>query len=560
MYYRTRMGSVIVKRRNGREYLYWVRSERRNGKPRIVEQVYLGTPETVRTRQQAAEPSVVRTLNSGPVVLWQLAERMGIRELIDEHVTATGLDHTVGELLQLIVVNRLSAPCSKLRVAQWHERSALPMVSGISARDADHRRLWNAMGMVDEQAIDRIEQALVSQLVARGAVTGDVLMFDPTNLFTFIASDNERSQLAQRGNNKQKRHDLRQVGLALLTTRDYQLPLLHHTYVGSQHDAPTLREVSGQLTRRCDAVLKQATRVTVVYDRGCYSGEALQLFEAGELSFVCGIQANCYRDQLTVDARKLRAVDGMDGYQSRRTRVTIDNRRYTLVCMHSDSFADKQQRGLAQTLGTARRHLDEAKRVTDSGRGRRTRGELEAYVATLTRAQHVKQIINVTITGTDDKPALDYHVDQHVIDELVKTRFGRSLLLTDRHDWTDEQIIGAYHGLNRNERAMHQLKNTDYIYARPIRHFTDQKIRVHLFCCVLALLLANDLYRQAHQHASSPEDLLDTLNDITQVTLAYGHGRRGRPTVRHTLAQLTPKQTDLLAALNIDPDTLTATG
>ena len=39
------MASLVFKKSRGHSYAYWVRSARVNGKPRIVEQVYLGTKD-----------------------------------------------------------------------------------------------------------------------------------------------------------------------------------------------------------------------------------------------------------------------------------------------------------------------------------------------------------------------------------------------------------------------------------------------------------------------------------------------------------------------------------
>ncbi|MCA1699436.1 MAG: hypothetical protein LC790_11295 [Actinobacteria bacterium] len=168
-------------------------------------------------------------------------------------------------------------------------------------------------------------------------------------------------------------------------------------------------------------------------------------------------------------------------------------------------------------------------------------------------------MLHVEITGTKTRPIISWSRNDDAIHTLDRETFGRTLLLTDRHEWTDEQIISAYHGLNRNEKAIRQLKNTDYICTRPIHHWTDQKIRVHLFCCVLALLLGNDLYRRTHSHTQlpSPERTLDQVAGMRLVQMIYHTGKRGRPTLRWALAEPTAQQSDLLTALDLNPHDLT---
>src|SRR5205823_11682924 len=111
------------------------RSARVNGKPRIVEQVYLGTADALRQARAHSEPVATRRRAAGPLVLWQRAERLGLRELIDAEVQTSGLAHSVGTYLQLVVCNRAHAPCAKLRLREWYERTALPGALAIPARD-----------------------------------------------------------------------------------------------------------------------------------------------------------------------------------------------------------------------------------------------------------------------------------------------------------------------------------------------------------------------------------------------------------------------------------------
>lgn len=555
------MATIVRKRKGGRDYFYWVRSARVEGKPRIVEQVYLGTADALREARERSDPVATRRRAAGPLVLWAQAERLGLRELIDAEVATAGLAHSVGTYLQLVVCNRAHAPCAKLRLREWYEKTALGSVLAVPARDLDHRRIWDAMDQVSEAAIEAVEQRLCARVVEAGqlaAGSDELLVFDPTNLYTFIASDNARNTIARRGHNKQKRHDLRQVGLALLTTRTHQLPLLHHVYAGNQPDAPTTRELADRLRRRFEAVLERASRVTVVYDRGSHSDELLTLFEPGEFHFVCGLQANRYRQRLQVARSELTELPDLPGFQAKRSQVTIAGRRYTLVCVRSDNFAARQAHGFGQTLAKAQRELNELQRVTEGGRGRRTRRQLEHIVAGLLTPRHLKRVLSVEVAGPQDKPTLTHTLDHDALSELHERTFGRSLLLTDRDDWSDTEIIAAYHALNRNEAAIRRVKNTDYLAARPIYHWTDQKIRVHLFCCVLALLLTNTIWQQAAQHAitASPERLLDALADLDQIELVYAPagGGRGRPRIRRHLAEPSQLQLDLLAALDYDPN------
>lgn len=64
------------------------------------------------------------------------------------------------------------------------------------------------MDNISIESLEAIENELTLKAVKEFDIKLDLLFYDPTNFFTYIASDNERSSLAQRGKNKQKRFEI----------------------------------------------------------------------------------------------------------------------------------------------------------------------------------------------------------------------------------------------------------------------------------------------------------------------------------------------------------------
>src|SRR5258707_1231909 len=94
------------------------------------------------------------------------------------------------------------------------------------------------------------------------------LVLDMTNFATFIASGNDAAPIAQRGKAKQKRVDLRLVGLALVVTRDGGVPLLSHAYPGDRPDVTQFSTVIETLLARYRDLCTEVSSLTVVYDAG----------------------------------------------------------------------------------------------------------------------------------------------------------------------------------------------------------------------------------------------------------------------------------------------------
>lgn len=136
-------------------------------------------------------------------------------------------------------------------------------------RDPVTRRLKYQMHRVPVEAVAAIERELMARVLTQYAIPVDTVLYDATNFFTFLATTNARATLRARGHNKQKRHDLRQVGVALCCTRgDPAIPLFHQVYGGSRPDVRVFADVLPQLRERFVALGGGVDGITVVYDKG----------------------------------------------------------------------------------------------------------------------------------------------------------------------------------------------------------------------------------------------------------------------------------------------------
>ena len=89
--------------------------------------------------------------------------------------------------------------------------------------------------------------------------------------------------------------------------------------------------------------------------------------------------------------------------------------------------------------------------------------------------------------------------------------------MTNRHDWKSCDIVKSYYGQSVIEHAFKNIKNPFHISLRPNFHWTDQKIKVHAFCCVLGYTLCMLLWktiREKTDYKGNLDNLLDALNDI----------------------------------------------
>ena len=548
------MASIVGKRRGRQTYYYLVESARVRGKPRIVSQQYLGSADEVTAKlSQASAGQPSRSLHrrfGDLAAVWATLARLGVADIVDEVVPRRAdAAASVGTYLALACANRIVDPCSKREFADWWHTTAGPRWVKLSRGALDHRRFWDAMDRLGEAELREIEIRISRAMVTEFGLDLTGLALDMTNFATFIDTGNQRAPIAQRGKAKQKRTDLRLVGLALVVTRDGGVPVIAHAYPGDRPDVSQFPTVVDELVARYRDLVSSVESLTVVYDAGQNSGDNHALVEEHGIGFVGSLPPSDHPDLLAIPDREYRPVDP-DRYPGLRyvdTTVTALGVTRRAVLTHSANLAAKQARGLDQTLATARRRLAELQARLARGRTRRPRDKVEAEIAAICKPRWVADIITVTLTG--EQPAqlrLTWRSDTRARARLEARLFGKRILFTNR-DWPVPDIVAAYRSQSDAEFGFRQLKDPHVVSFSPMHHWTDPKIRVHVSYCVLALTVAHLMRRHAHRAGLhlSVRELLDQLASIEETVLLYHDGGKGRPRVQRMLTNMTPTQRKL---------------
>ncbi len=552
------MPSIVGKRRGRHTYYYLVESARVDGKPRIVSQEYLGTAEEVMAKLAgggAGEPVRSQHKRFGDLAaVWSVLQRLGVVQVIDT-VAPRRADAavSVGTYIALATANRVVAPCSKLAFADWWAGTAGSRWVKTAAGALDHRRFWDAMDHLDTEALRSIETELGRRMVTEFGLDLSGLVLDMTNFATYIDSANDRAPIAQRGKAKQKRMDLRLVGLALVVTRDGGVPVVSHAYPGDRPDVTQFPMVIEELVTRYRALASSVESLTVVYDAGQNSADNHALIEESGLGFVGSLPPSDHPDLLAIPRKTYVAVDA-DRYPALScvdTEVTALGVTRRAVLTHSPTLHAAQSRGFDQTLATARKRLTELQTRLARGRTRRTRDAVEADIAAILTPRWVNDILTVTLTGqTPSELRLTFRTDAAARKKLENRIFGKRILFTNRAQWSVAEVVAAYRSQSEVEAGFRQQKDPHVVSFGPMHHWTDQKIRVHVFYSVLALTVAHLMRRQADQAGlpMSVRELLNELAGIEETVLLYHDGGKGRPRARRMLTDTTPTQ-DRLADL-----------
>jgi transposase len=555
------MASIIGKTIKGQTYYYLREVARVGGKPKIVSQRYLGKAADIEAAVAGATamPDRTRHLGFGDLAaVWGMLDRLRVAEIIDEVVGARRGDAqaSVGTYIALAAANRVVDPCSKRRFSDWWKTTAGDRFVKLASGALDHRRFWEAMDAISEEQLAEIERRVVAHMVEAFSVDLSGLVLDMTNFATYIDSANDRAPIAQRGHAKQKRTDLRIVGLGLVVSIDGGIPLVSHAYPGNRPDVTQFAALVKELVARFGALSSEGAQLTLVYDAGQNSQDNAELIEGSPLHFVGSLPPSDHPELLAVPKGRYNAVDkvrfpGLSAFETRKTVFGVERR---VVVTHSQNLHDKQSRGFDQTLAKAHRQLAELGARLARGKTRKSKEKVEAELAQILKARWLSRVISTNLVG--ESPAelrLTFRTKPKARQALEAELFGKRILFTDKDVASVAVVVADYRSQEEVEADFRQMKDPKVVSFSPMFHWTDQKIQVHAFYCVLALMVARLLVRQADQHGIhiSVRELLDTLAGIQETVLLY-QGERGRPRARRMLTEIDPTQRRLYDLFGLD--------
>ena len=564
------MASLTAKIINGRTYYYARECRRVNGKPKIVRTTYLGAADdliaAVLEKQQARVPkphSVSIAAYGDVVALFDLAQQIGLVDILDRHFPKRDQGLSVGQYILLAALNRAVEPTSKLQFADWHRQTALARLLPASADQLSSQSFWNHFNFVEEKHIEAIERELSLRLIDQFQLSLRTLTYDGTNFFTFIDSNNP-AELPQRGHNKQKRNDLRQVSLGMLVSTDFHVPLFHKIYAGNVPDCTIFQTITAELSIRYRELARDCEHITLIFDKGNNSEESFKTLDNSKFHFIGSLVPSHHADLLDVPTSRYQPLEGerLKDVRAYRTQKAIYGQERTIVVTHNDNLLHGQLQGLTPALDKARGKLREIQAKLRRRREGRTRGGKAMTAASIRKqaqdalvGQHVKAVLKFEVSEEDGVPTLTFETDRVALSRLIDKQLGKTILFTDNGDWNDEEIILGYRAQHHIEDAFRQMKHPHYLGWQPMFHWTDSKIRVHAFTCVLALTLSSLLQRTLHEKKidlSLPR-MFELLHGIRETLVIYPKkpGQR-HPSVSKTLSTLNAEQEQLVTTLGLD--------
>jgi Transposase DDE domain len=452
-------------------------------------------------------------------------DRLGLSSVLVRAGIAGEASFPAAALIKMLVVNRVCDPCSKLAMLDWLES----VYYGDGDTPSYHhllRAMDRLVGIKDEA------EPLIASRFLRDGEPLDLVFYDITSTYF----EGERSLIGddfrRYGYSRDGRFDKRQIVIGLVMTSE-GIPLCHNVFPGNTVDKTTVADVVRDIKNRFN--LK---RVVFVGDRGMLSDPNLSLLLAEELGFIVAhpLRRNAYATEVIGSLGKNfdRKSDIEQFQEELREQVRF-------VVAYSPMIAREARSGREARLKKADGLIKEAlhKLANPSGRGR-TPTPQGTYDRIRDYLRDHKLICLYDVELVEGKLSVTKNRKALAWEETID---GMLMLETTDLEITSEEVVRRYKELAEVERGWRSLKST--LLLRPVYHWTEKRIRAHIFICVLALQVERWMRREL-KTISVPK-AVDLLQRVKVGELEF-NGKKVRVPTRPT-----PEQKELLMSLGVPP-------
>ena len=506
-YYIMDMAHIHKKMKKGRPYYYIRETARVDGKPKVVNQVYLGSLEKI--MKMATEggglPNKIQVQEFGALWLANLVEQeVGLAELINKIIPPEKKETgpSVGEYFLYAIYNRMIESCSKRALPSWYKNTAIQSIRPVKVDSLNSQMFWKKWDRVSEEQIQQIAKDFLGSVADIEKSSSDCFMFDTTNYYTFM-SGHTQSELAQRGKNKEGRHWLRQIGVALLVSRDKRLPLYYKEYEGNRHDSKVFLQVVQDVFAAMKGVDSNKGNLTVVFDKGMNAEDNIAALDSEKhINFITTYSTYYSEDLIHVGLDQFKPVDTEKNAQlikndrpddqlvAWKTKGEYWGRPRTVVVTYNPLTATKQRYNFEKKLLRLQDELFnfQSKVNRQAVHWRNKSVVIKRYKDLCSELHISSDLYTVEVTDIGKSLRMNFRKNHYRIGRYID-RFGKNIIITDIKDWTTDEIVKASLDRWMVEDGFRQSKDDDLVTMMPIRHWTDSKIRCHIFTCVAALTL-----------------------------------------------------------------------
>lgn len=547
---------AFLMKKNTKYSTYYViaESKRVDGKPRIVNQIYLGTVESIMDLVQKKEtqdtPREVQIYEHGAVAaLFQIAEEIGIRSLINGKIKKQAQGMTPGDYILISALNRAIDATSKSKIGEWVESTTLPHLMNINKSKLSSQNFWDHFSTMSSESIEQIGDEIAKRVVEVENINLDCLVYDTTNYFNYWDVTNP-SELSRMTKSKDGKDYLRHIGLTLTVDRDHGIPLFHRVYPANWHDSKVFSNMLDSIYRQISSLVNDKKGITLIFDKGNNSQTIIESLDESRHHFIGARSPYHHKELCRKDISNFREISLDDGQTilAFETSEDLYGKPRRIIVTYNESNYQRQLYRMEKNIEKVKEEISSFKRKVKGVDGRSTIDSIHRNAQEILQRYHVAGLVEIEVEENENGYKVSARKNFLAVED-TKTRFGKHILFTNRETLTIQEIIQAYRDRYVVEECFKITKSDHWVKWDPAFHWTDSKIRVHALTCVIALILVKIAYKRVKQvgfEYGLPR-MMELLSGIKSSILLYPNSSKAK----RKLCSLSEEQRVLMTSLNI---------
>lgn len=393
------------------------------------------------------------------------------------------------DIVMAMVAARILSPKSKIAATLWWKDTTLPELLGVG--DANEDDLYDAMDwLFDHQ--DTIEKKLAS----RHLESGGMALYDLSSSYF----EGCTCPLAKLGHNRDGKKGKLQVNYGLLTNK-LGIPVAISVFDGNTGDPKTVMPQADKMQDDFDI-----EEFVLVGDRGMLTQKQIdELRDISGIDWIGALRPEAIKKLIGDGAIQMGLFDKRNIFEF----VHPDFPGERLVACHNEELALRRKKKRQSLLGATVEKLEKIKQRVKRGRlrgkieiGTKVRGILKKYKV----AKHFK--LDIKDNDFNFEIDEDSVIKEAALDGIYVVRTS----LPDSRMDTSE-TVRSYKRFSNVERAFRSIKTVN-LMVRPIHHRLEDRVRAHIFLCMLAYYVQwyikeawrPLLYADEHQEAKTTCD------------------------------------------------------
>jgi transposase len=400
-------------------------------------------------------------------------------------------------IIKALIINRLENPLSKNKAFGYIQKDYIEKIDCIKDN------LYTAMDVLENKK-EEIELEIFQNLKNKLKLNLDNVHYDITSSYF----EGHKCQIATYGYSRDHRNDREQIVIGLILVDG--IPIYHEVFEGNTSDKTTVLNIVKILKEKFG--LKKPT---IIGDRGMFTKDNIEKLESDKENYILGFSksGNKITEEIIIKEipiPKNKTQNAILGKEEiiELSKDNIQTRRY-ILCV-DENTQKEQLKTLEEVKDYISKNLIDLKKKFEKSQTSQ-KGKKMTWESLIVQ---IKKVINRNkklffIIYDHENQKVDFKLNQEWY-EREKKATGKFIIITNT-DKTPEYVLKTYKELNTVESCFNCIKNQ--LDLRPVNHYKTQRVKAHVFICVLALLIEKIMARDLKE--ISVQSALDELKRLT---------------------------------------------